>query len=73
MWLFESKWRMRGWWFRAKKHLYCRFFHWRNICHPEVWGRGINGPWHCARCVPCGRVFDYLLERLELEKRKKGN
>jgi hypothetical protein len=37
-----------------KKQLWCRFFHKDDRCYPEVWGRGLDGPWHCARCHPCG-------------------
>lgn len=59
---------MSRWLFRIKKHLWCRFFHWRDRCYPEVWGRGLNGPWHCARCHPCGEALEKLLEQFSKEK-----
>lgn len=31
-----------------------------NRCYPEVWGRGLNGPWHCTKCHPCGEYFDWF-------------
>lgn len=71
MWWFNLKWFVRGWFFVAKKHVFCRFSHRRDRCYPEVWGRGLDGPWHCSRCVPCGTALDFLIERLELEKKLK--
>ena len=71
MWRFKLKWWIRGWWFLAKKHVYCRFFHRHDRCYPEVWGRGLNGPWHCSRCVSCGAALDYVLELVEIEKKEK--
>lgn len=71
MWRFKLKWWIRGRWFLAKKHVYCRFFHRRRRCYPEVWDRGINGPWHCDKCVSCGAALDYLVELLEVEKKEK--
>jgi hypothetical protein len=52
----------RIWWFleRLKKFFWCRFQHRRKLCHPEVWGRGLAGPWHCASCRPCGEIFDVI-------------
>lgn len=43
-----------------KKNLWCRWFDRRNRCYPEVDGRGLDGPWHCDKCHPCGEVFDRL-------------
>lgn len=45
-----------------KKNFYCRFIHWRHRCYPEVDGRGLEGPWHCTRCHPCGEEIDALLK-----------
>lgn len=67
---FRFKWFVRGWFFVIKKNVYCRFFH-RDRCYPEVWDRGINGPWHCARCVSCAAALDYVLELVTLEKKLK--
>lgn len=55
---------MRKWF---KKWLFCYFFHRRHRCYPEVWGRGLNGPWHCKKCHPCGEIFDRL-EEIILER-----
>ncbi len=30
------------------KHLYCRFFHWRERCYPQS-----PDYWHCHLCHPC--------------------
>jgi hypothetical protein len=70
MFWFHLKWFIRGKWFRAKQHLYCRFFHRRHLCWPEVWDRGLKGPWHCAKCVPCGTAIDYVLELLDVQKKE---
>lgn len=32
--------------------------HRRHRCYPEVWGRGLKGPWHCTKCHPCGLVWE---------------
>ena len=45
-----------------KKYLFCRWFHKADLCYPEVWKLGLNGPWHCARCEPCGKEFENLRE-----------
>lgn len=36
------------------KWLVCSWFHRKDLCYPEVWGRGLKGPWHCMKCHPCG-------------------
>jgi len=43
------------------KWLFCSIFHRKNRCFPEVWGRGLRGPWHCSRCHPCGEELKDLL------------
>lgn len=40
------------------KHLFCRVFHNKHRCFPEVWGRGLKGPWHCDKCHPCNEIWD---------------
>lgn len=43
------------------KWLFCRWFHDKHRCFPEVNDRGLDGPWHCAECHPCGEgIFDEL-------------
>lgn len=44
-----------------KKWLLCRWFHEKHRCFPEVWGRGLEGPWHCDKCHPCNEDFDSIL------------
>ena len=46
-----------------KKHLYCRFFHKKHRCYPDVSGKGLKGVWHCRKCYPCGDVFEKLLKK----------
>lgn len=46
-------------WFR--KWFWCSWQHER--CYPEVWGRGIRGPWHCVECHPCGEEVQRLWDR----------
>jgi hypothetical protein len=60
--------RFRSWWLVFKQHFYCRFFHDRDRCYPEVWGRGLDGPWHCARCVPCYADLKEMVEELQRAK-----
>ena len=36
------------------KWLWCSWVHRRRRCYPEVWDRGLDGPWHCPKCHPCG-------------------
>ena len=44
-----------------KKYLFCKWFHDQYKCFPEVWGRGLKGPWHCDKCHPCDEDFkDFL-------------
>lgn len=35
------------------KWLWCSWAH-DDRCYPDVGGLGPKGPWHCARCHPCG-------------------
>lgn len=53
----------RAWWFveRLKKWFWCAFLHRRSRCYPEVWGRGLAGPWHCDKCRPCSEGLDVAL------------
>lgn len=51
------------------KHLWCRFFHER--CWPEVWGHGLDGPWNCVDCHPCGEEIDRLIAMLDEFKTKQ--
>ena len=44
------------------KWLVCWLFHRKHRCYPEVWGRGLDGPWHCEKCHPCSEAIDRLLE-----------
>ena len=34
--------------------LICSWYHKKHRCYPEVWDRGLDGPWHCHLCYPCG-------------------
>jgi hypothetical protein len=45
-----------------KKWTVCYWSHHQYRCYSEVWDRGLEGPWHCTKCVPCS---------LELEECKK--
>ena len=47
---------------KIKKHLYCRFFHKKYRCYPDVNGKKLKGSWHCRKCHPCGKVFEELLK-----------
>lgn len=48
-----------------KKWMYCAWAHNHYLCFPEVWGRGLKGPWHCEKCEPCGMLFgDTIRQRL---------
>lgn len=51
------------------KYLYCSWAHRDYRCYPEVWGRGLDGPWHCTICHPCGEELDRLLKKLEKDER----
>ena len=53
---------MKAFLYNLKKHLWCRFLHRRHRCYPEVWDRGLAGPWHCDRCHPCDEELDALFE-----------
>ena len=44
------------------KWLVCRWFHDKHRCFPEVWGRGLDGPWHCGKCHPCNEGLDVFFE-----------
>ncbi len=50
------------------KWLICSWLHndWR--CYPEVWGRGLKGPWHCSNCHPCGEDLEDLFVNLRQGK-----
>lgn len=55
------------WWtpMELRKQVWCRFVHQRHRCHPEVWDRGLDGPWHCRLCHPCGEELDALMRGLK--------
>lgn len=55
-----------------KKYCYCRFVHRNHLCYPEVWDRGLDGPWHCSKCHPCGEMLDELLKMAENMKKKES-
>ena len=55
-----------------KKWLFCRWFHETHRCFPEVWDRGLEGPWHCGKCHPCNeglQNFEDSINRAEKLKR----
>lgn len=47
------------------RNLFCRFFHRRHRCYPEVWKEVSD--WHCAECHPCGEIFDLLEDPLYMQ------
>lgn len=48
------------------KHLFCRFFHNKYRCWPEVWRSPTNwGPWHCEKCYPCSEQLDKFLSNFK--------
>lgn len=56
-----------------KKHLFCKYFHKRELCFPTVWdaeGAKTMGipyqpnAWHCMKCHPCSEGLDKLLKDL---------
>ena len=51
------------------KWLFCRWFHDKHRCFPEVWDRGLDGPWHCCKCHPCSEGLEIALE--EMRKNEK--
>lgn len=54
----KLKWRIFFIVMRIKKHIWCRFFHKKDRCYPDVGGKGLDGAWHCGKCVPCNIVFN---------------
>jgi len=52
--------KLQLWWAseKLKKYFFCRFFHRHDLCWPEVWGRGLAGPWHCSKCHRCSEFMD---------------
>ncbi len=48
-----------------KKWLWCRWFHRKHMCFPEVWDRGLDGPWHCMECHPCNEEAFKILKDAE--------
>ena len=51
-----------------KKNLWCRFFHRKHRCYPEVWKVDI-GNWHCDKCSPCSEWIDKLEKQLDTLER----
>ena len=43
------------------KWLWCSWIHYKHRCYPEVWDRGLDGPWHCHKCHECGEGIDIFL------------
>lgn len=56
-----------------RKWLGCSWRHRKDRCYTEVWGRGLDGPWHCARCHPCSEEIDILLKKGEKLSYRKGD
>jgi len=52
------------------KWMWCKWVHRRELCYPEVWDRGLDGPWHCAKCHPCGEGLDRLMEMVDEDRGK---
>jgi len=50
--------------------MWCRWAHRRELCYPEVWDRGLDGPWHCAKCHPCGEELDRLIAMVDEDVNK---
>lgn len=57
--------------YNIKKYCYCKFFHTKYLCYPEVWDKGLEGPWHCSECHPCGEMLDNLFKLAEEIKMKE--
>ena len=55
--------------YNIKKYCYCKFFHKNYLCYPEVWDRGLKGPWHCSECHPCGEGLEKLFKIAETMKK----
>ena len=63
----------RGIFYNIKKYFYCKFFHRKYRCYPEVWNRGTRGPWHCSKCHPCSEGLDNAMKQLGIELTKLDN
>lgn len=51
------------------KWLWCSWAHRKDRCYPEIWDRGLDGPWHCTRCHPCDEeLWDIFGRPAEDEK-----
>ena len=48
-----------------RKWLICSWFHNKWRCYPEVWDRGLDGPWHCSKCHSCSEGLMKLLKETE--------
>lgn len=65
--------------YNIKKHCFCRIFHRKERCWPDVHKKGLKGPWHCAKCYPCSGWLDNLPEveerkiKYENKKRRKSD
>ena len=51
--------------YNIKKYCYCNFFHDKYKCFPEVWDRGLKGPWHCSKCHPCGEELKKVFKKIK--------
>jgi len=49
------------------KWLWCSWLHKRRRCYPEVWDRGLDGPWHCSKCHPCGEGIDIFTGKIKFK------
>jgi len=47
------------------KWCFCRWLHNKYRCFPEVWDRGLDGPWHCSKCHPCSEGLVQFLNQFE--------
>jgi hypothetical protein len=64
---------MKRLFYNIKKYFYCKFFHRKHLCYPEVWNRGLRGPWHCCKCHPCGEDLLNMLNSIDVELTKLDN
>lgn len=53
----------------AWKHGICSWLHRRGRCYPEAWGRGLDGPWHCKKCHPCGEALGKVMSKVKADGR----
>ncbi len=44
---------------------WCSWTHNKRRCYPEVWDRGLDGPWHCEKCHPCGEDLGIVVGQIK--------